>query len=48
MIQNVSDFLSFIVLLAIPCSFVVGIIYNRMKAKNKEIQKSEEKYYREW
>lgn len=48
MIQNMSDFLSFVLLLLIPASFLFAFMAMNLKARKKKIENSDEKYYREW
>lgn len=48
MIQNTSDFITFVLLLIMPIVFLVFYLRAKLKDRERKIISRDEKYYREW
>lgn len=48
MLENISDYLSFAVLMAFPISCIVWVIAKRYRRRRAKLLANQEKFYREW
>lgn len=48
MLENISDYLSFAVLMAFPISWIVWLMMKVLRRRRAKLLANQEKFYREW
>lgn len=48
MLENISDYLSFALLMAFPISWIVYFLMKLLRHRRAKLLANQEKYYREW
>lgn len=48
MLENISDYLSFAILMAFPISAISYIVLKLFRKRRAKLLANQEKYYREW
>lgn len=48
MLENLSDYLSLIVIILIPATLITFFLLHKLKRRKARILANQDKYYREW